>query len=177
MPVQQKVVDRMIKTSADSENLFNLYDYAHAVANALTCEDLFHAAERAAQSLIGHQLFTIMAFDPDRMEVQRCFSSDPIIYPTGGRKKKRNTEWGHHVLERGKFFIGTSEENIRRYFDDHEVITSLGLCAVLNIPIKRLGKVIGTMNLLDETAHYTELDSKVGSVIAMGLSDAMSGLG
>lgn len=148
--------------------------FASTVANATDPIDAFRAAELATSTLIGHALFTVMAFDPERIEVQRLYTSDPESYPTGGRKKKRDTEWGRHVLLDGKVYIGSNEQDIRNSFDDHEVIISLGLCSVINIPIKRMGTTIGTMNLLDTTAHYDEADAHIGSVIAMGIATTLS---
>jgi GAF domain-containing protein len=164
----------MDQRESGQQELRTLHRYAHTIANASTALEIFHAAEQAAQELIGHQLFTIMSLDSERMEVERCFSSNPGIYPAGGRKKKRDTAWGRHVLEGGQVFIGEGEASIRKYFADHTVITGLGLRAVLNIPVKRRGEVIGTINLLDRTAHYTASDGKTGGVIAMGLTEVLS---
>ena len=148
--------------------------YAGRVMSATSDQEVFQAAEQAAQHAIGHQLFTIMIFDPDRMEVERCFSNRQSEYPTGGRKKKRDTEWGRHVLMQGNVYIGSNEDDIRWAFNDHDIITGMGLCAVLNIPIKRMGRVIGTMNLLDDHPHYDEADANVGGIIAIGLSSNLS---
>ncbi len=158
---------------SDVDMLSALEDFADRAANASTSEQLFQLAENVTKATLGHSLFTVMAFDPDRMEVQRCYTSDPDNYPIGGRKKKKDTEWGRHVLTQGQPIIGSSKDDIRRFFDDHEVITGLGLCAVMNIPIKRLGTVIGTMNLLDDSPHYTADDIKTGTVIALGLAAAL----
>ncbi len=110
--------------------------------------------EKAAQELVGHRLFTVMRFDPVGMEVQRLYSSDPASYPPGGKKQKRDTAWGRHVLEQGKPYIGASADDIRWAFDDHELILGLGLQSVLNIPLKRGGQVVGTVNLLHEPAYF-----------------------
>lgn len=154
-----------------------LEDHAAAIRGAASTEDAFRAAEAAAQALIGHRLFTVMAFDAARMEVQRRYSSDPEHYPAGGSKKKRDTEWGRHVLEQGRVLIGAGADDIRRYFDDHAVILGLGLTAVLNVPIRRGGETVGTMNLLDATAHYTDADAETGKTLAAALADALDQMG
>ncbi len=156
-----------------SSDLDTLLAFALTVSTAPTREDVCRAAELATSKLIGHSLFTVMAFDPNLMEVERFYTSDPAIYPAGGRKKKRDTNWGRHVLLEGQVFIGSNDEDIRHNFDDHQVIADLGLCAVINIPIKRLGTTIGTMNLLDTSAHYDEADARNGAVIAMGLGSIL----
>jgi len=153
--------------------LIALQNFAEQAANASSPENVFELAESITRLFIGHNLFTVMVFDSGRMEVQRCYTSDPKNYPVGGRKKKRDTAWGHHVLLQGNPIIGHGEENIRSFFDDHEVISGLGLCSVINIPIKKLGKVVGTMNLLDTTPHYTTNDIKLGTLITLALSTAL----
>lgn len=159
---------------SNADVLATLKDFAEHAANASSPEDIFERAEAVTRMIIGHSLFTVMAFDAERMEVQRCYTSDPENYPVGGRKKKRNTDWGRYVLTLGQPIIGSSEDDIRRFFDDHAVITGLGLCAVMNIPVKRMGTVIGTMNLLDTSPHYTEEDIETGTLITLGLVGALS---
>ena len=163
----------MQTTMKENDTLSELQAFAEAAANAPTPEAVFELAENTTKTMIGHSLFTVMAFDQDRMEVQRCYSSNPDSYPVGGRKKKRDTDWGRHVLTQGEPIIGSSEDDIRRFFDDHEVIIGLGLCAVMNVPIKRLGKVIGTMNLLDVSPHYTADNIKTATLITLGLGFAL----
>ena len=148
--------------------------YAKKVNAAATPHDVFAAAEAIAQDLIGHSLFTIMRFDASQMAVQRIYSSNSDAYPVGGRKPKRNTKWGHHVLEQGKVFIGTNDDNIRCAFDDSELIIRLDLHAVLNIPIRSSAGIIGTMNLLDRAARYGEEAAELGKRIAHHLVDAVN---
>ena len=61
------------------------------------------------------------------MELERLFSSNPEAYPPGGRKQKKGTPWGQHVLIEQKIFIGEGTEAIRQSFDDNETIERLGL--------------------------------------------------
>ena len=128
---------------------------AAAIEEKWSREEIFKAAEQAAQDVIGHRLFTIMAFHADSVEVQRLYSSNEDAYPTGGRKQKRDTAWGRQVLDRGEPFIGRSGDDIRANFNDHEVILGLGLESVLNMPIRWDGQTLGTVNLLHERGYYT----------------------
>jgi len=159
---------------SDADILAALQDFAVHAADAPSPGDVFELAETVTRTIIGYKLFTVMAFDAERMEVQRCYTSDPENYPVGGRKKKRDTDWGRHVLTQGQPIIGSSEDDIRSFFSDHEIITGLGLCAVMNVPVKRIGTVVGTMNLLDDTPHYTAADVKTGTLIASALAGALS---
>ncbi len=163
----------MKDTELENSHIDTLAAFALTVASVTTRDEICMAAELAASKTIGHSLFTVMAFDRDRIEVERFYTSDPENYPAGGRKKKRDTDWGQFVLLDGQTYIGANDEDIRRNFDDHEIIAGLGLCSVINIPIKRMDVTIGTMNLLDTTAHYDERDACIGAIIAMGLANAI----
>ncbi|RKK06157.1 GAF domain-containing protein [Pseudoroseomonas wenyumeiae] len=106
------------------------------------------AADLLARELTGQQLCTAMVFDRQAMTVQRIFSSRPSEYPVGGRKPKRDTEWGRQVLLEGRRFEGEGEVAIRAHFADHEVILGLGLRSIVNLPILVGGACVGTLNLL-----------------------------
>lgn len=150
-----------------------LGNHAEAISAAPNRRAVFAAAETAAQKLIGHRLFTIMRFNAERMVVERIHSSNPEAYPVGGQKPKRESAWRRHVLEEGKVFIGHNSDDIRWVFDDSELILSLGLQAVLNVPVKCAGRVVGTMNLLDRTAHYTVQDAETATAIAGQMVNAV----
>ena len=106
------------------------------------------AADRLARELTGQRLCTAMVFDRQAMTVQRIFSSRPSEYPVGGRKPKGDTNWGQQVLLQGRRFEGEGEAAIRAHFADHEVILSLGLRSIVNLPILVGGTCVGTLNLL-----------------------------
>ncbi len=126
---------------------------------------VYREVETLSAAVIGHRLFTIMRYDPERAEVQRVHSSMPEAYPIGGRKAKRDTAWSDHTLRDMKVFRASGPEAIRAAFDDHATILSLGLGAVLNIPLVLAGRCIGTMNLLHEAGWYTEQDEPTGLLL------------
>lgn len=131
-----------------------LNDLKSAIEAEAGLPAIYSLAERAAQEAIGHKLFTIMAFHAGSVEVERLYSSNPDAYPPGGRKQKRDTAWGRLVLDRGAPFIGSNARDIRENFNDHDVILGLGLESVLNVPIKRDDRTLGTLNLLHERDYY-----------------------
>lgn len=147
--------------------------YAANVAKSDSPDIAFRYAEQTSRELIGHRLFTIMQFNADIMEVRRCYSSNTNDYPAGGRKTKRDSQWGRHVLEQGRFFIGYNINDIRANFTDHEVIERLGLGSVLNMPIRSLGKTIGTMNLLDEAGFYRPNHVTIATIIVSTLASVL----
>ena len=126
---------------------------------------IFRAVEALTGAVIGHRLFTIMRHDPERGEVERLHSSMPSVYPVGGRKKKKDTAWSAHVLRDMRVFRANDPDGIRAAFDDHATIASLGLGAVLNIPVVLAARCVGTMNLLHEAGWYTEQDEVTGLLL------------
>ena len=106
------------------------------------------AAEVTGREITGHGLCTAMVFDPDTMIVRRVFSSRPDAYPVGGSKPKRDTAWGQYVLSEGRVFIGEGEAAIRENFGDHAVIRGMGLNSIVNVPVFRDGRCVGTVNFL-----------------------------
>ena len=116
-------------------------------------QQLCHCIDQIAMALLDRELLTINNFYPEHMELERLFSSNPEAYPPGGRKQKKGTAWGQHVLIDQKIFIGEGTEAIRQSFDDHETIARLGLQSVINIPITRDGVCLGTLNILMKHPH------------------------
>jgi GAF domain-containing protein len=128
-------------------------------------QSVFSAAALAADRCIGHALCTFMLFDSAAMEVQRLYSTNHEAYPPGGRKKKRNTAWGRQVLENGQPFIGKTADDIREYFDDHELIIGLGLRSMLNMPVRIAGRTVGTMNLSNTEGYYSAQHLPIAGLI------------
>jgi GAF domain-containing protein len=117
-------------------------------------ETMFKALDEAARDRVGHQLFTLLFVDGS--DVARCYSSRPAEYPVAGRKPMGATPWGALVLRQQQPFVGRDKAAIRWAFFDHELIESMGLGAVINIPVIYDGATIGTMNVLDAEHAYTE---------------------
>lgn len=149
-----------------SANLNEFSRVAAAVAESAQPESAFGTIAAAANTFIGHRLFTIMAFDAALMEVQRLYSSDADSYPPGGRKAKRDTEWGRRVLHQGRPYIGRNADDIRAHFNDYELILELGMESVLNVPVRCCRRTIGTMNLLNEAGYFDEQDLVMGHLLA-----------
>ncbi len=159
----------MSNTSDATLALADVADLAHTIAEANSPDRIFAAVADAAHRYIGYKLFTIMAFHAKTMQVRRLYSSNPDAYPLGGGKGKRDTQWGRHVLEQGRPFIGRTADDIRVNFNDHEVIFGLGLESVLNVPVRLYARTIGTMNLLHNAEFYDTSDLGWGSFLAAQL--------
>ncbi len=133
------------------------------------------AVEQAAARAIGHRLFTVMRYDAANNEVERVHSSLPSVYPAGGRKTKRATAWADHVLRDARVFLANDADGIRAAFDDHATIAGLGLAAVLNVPLRFDGRVVGTMNLLHQAGWYRPDDEATALVLGAFLLPALAG--
>ena len=144
-------------------------DIAHAIEVAASSADA-HAAyavvDDLAQRTIGHRLFTVMRYLPETVEVERLYSSNPSAYPPGGRKPKQGTPWGDVVLDRGEVFIAADAEGVRAAFSDHALLSQLGISAIMNIPIRFRGRVLGTMNISHEAGHFTSDMIARGRILA-----------
>ncbi len=124
------------------------------------------AIDTLAQRIFGHKLFTVMRLLAAGSEVERLYSSNPAAYPVGGRKQKQDTRWGQIVLNEGKPFIARNEDELRANFPDHELIFSLGIGSIMNIPIMFKGRCVGTMNVSGEAGQYGEADVRAGRILA-----------
>lgn len=146
--------------------LTQLTGLVHTVRESADSNAVFTAVAETAAVLIGHRLFTIMAFDAPSMQVQRIYSSDAAAYPPGVSKNKRDTQWGRQVLNQGLAYIGRDAKDIEQNFSDHEIILGLGLESILNIPIRHHGNTLGTMNLLNTADFYAPSDESWGHILA-----------
>ena len=77
----------------------------------------------------------------------------------------RDTPWGRQVLQDGRPFVGTQAADIRTHFADHELIISLGLESIVNLPVRWQGQVLGTLNLLHGPGYYSDASVAVGRLL------------
>lgn len=126
---------------------------------------LYAAIDRLTQEIIGHKLFTLMRLH-GATEVERIYSSDEAAYPVGGRKSKIGTPWSRAVLDRGEVFVARNPAEVRSAFVDHELIASLGIGSIMNVPIGYRARVLGTMNISHEAGWFDEEDAAAGRLVA-----------
>jgi GAF domain-containing protein len=93
----------------------------------------------------------------------------PDAYPAGGRKPKRQTDWGDKVLIRREVNDGFGEADIAWAFSDHELILSLGLHAVLNVPVTLGERTLGTINYLRGGPRFSQDEIATGKALAAAL--------
>ncbi|SOE95477.1 hypothetical protein SAMN05414139_08356 [Burkholderia sp. D7] len=129
-------------------------------------ETFWKELDRGLQDAFGHKLFTVLAYDASSGLLGRVYSTQQQINPVGGRKRVTKSIWTKQVLEDGKVFRGATREDIKAVFSDYEVLWSIGCESVLNIPIRKRGIVIGSLNLLDGAGHYDEARIELAYVFA-----------
>src|SRR5260221_10352278 len=69
----------------------HLQTVATAIAAHGQPELFFATFDRAMAAVLGHRLFTILQFDPEKGESERRYSSNETAYPIGGRKPPHPT--------------------------------------------------------------------------------------
>jgi GAF domain-containing protein len=106
----------------------------------------------------GYHMLSVSRWDSATRYLRRVFSTHESIYPIGGRKQKLPSEWSDIVLKAMKPHLSPNIETIRLHFDDHELIESVGIHAILNVPIIDGTTCLGTMNLMKSCGSYEPSD-------------------
>ena len=137
------------------EGTFTESDFADALAMGDQPQSAFSAMERLSDSVVGVRLFTLMSFDRKQRLASRMYSNMPEAYPVNGTKPIDDSPWIESVLGRGETFVANDSGGLAEVFEDHELIASLGCASVLNVPVVVAGEVLGSINCLAGTGHYT----------------------
>ncbi|MCE0503975.1 GAF domain-containing protein [Roseivivax sp. GX 12232] len=118
-------------------------------------EAAWAALDTLVRGSVGAKLFTVMTVDMQAMLARRAYSSDPENYPTSGTKPIEMNAWFRQVHGEGRSFVANTLEEIAAVFPDAELIGRLGCASVINLPIRRDGALVATMNILHEAGYYT----------------------
>ena len=102
----------------------------------------------------GHRLFTVSHILPGQAEVERIFTNMPAPYPIVGSKPMDSSTWTAQMA-RGECFVANQPQDFGAHFGDMSTILSLGLGAVINVPVFDGTRQLGTLNLLDKPDAYT----------------------
>ena len=129
-------------------------------------KEVYRALGRIAAETIGWRLFTVLRYVEAAQAVERIYSSDEKAYPVGGRKPLDKIMASHSAMERGEVFLAATKEDVRKAFFDHELIFSLGITAILNVPIRHAGRRLGTINLCGEEGMYGTAEIARGKILA-----------
>ena len=147
--------------------LFNELPHARSLDSALRLID------SVRQRQLGDGLLTVnLDMHPDgpdaeTIELQRLWSSNPDAYPAGGRKRKTMTAWTRQLLRHGELFVGEGDSALQAVFDDHERIRSLGLHAVVNVPLFEDGRCRATFNVLGRRRRWAPGELAIVQLLAL----------
>lgn len=130
--------------------------------------------EKARQDLLGDGLLTVNLADPivstgkdKTIKLQRAWSSRPDEYPVAGHKVKTLTDWTRQLLVRGEVFVGEGAGALATVFDDHRLIQSMGLNAVINVPLVHAdGRCFATFNALGTNERWSAEDRLLIELLA-----------
>jgi hypothetical protein len=124
------------------------------IADGADVREIYREVERIAAETVGWRLFTVLRYLEAEGAVERLYSSDEKAYPVGGRKPLEKITVSHGAMEKGEVFLAATREEVRAAFFDHELIFSLGISAILNVPIRYASRRLGTLNLCGEEGMY-----------------------
>ena len=135
-------------------------------AESATSTEAYRAVESIAADTVGWRLFTVLRYVETAQAVERVYSSNEKAYPVGGRKPLDKITASHAAMEEGKVFLAGTKADVRKAFFDHELIFSLGITAILNVPIRHAGRRLGTMNFCGEEGMYGPAEIARGKILA-----------
>jgi hypothetical protein len=146
-----------------------LGDVAAIAAHSAESSDpraIYREIERVSGETLGWRLFTILRYVESDAAVERLYSSDEKAYPIGGRKPLAKITASHGAMDKGEVFLAATKEEVQKAFFDHELIFSLGITAILNVPIRHAGRRLGTLNLCGEEGMYGAAEIARGRILA-----------
>ena len=141
--------------------------FDRAIAHDGRADAPWIALETLARAVIGAKLFTTMTVDMKEEVARRAYTSDPVSYPSSGTKPIRYDSWFDVVHKQRQSFVANTIEDIAKVFPDYELIDTLGCQSVINIPVEVGGKLLGTVNCLDVTDHYTPERVKASELLKL----------
>ena len=104
--------------------------------------------------LIGSRMFTFLRFDYGAFTMERLHGTQPGTYPRGSSKAMRRGHWYETLVDRGEVFIAAGEKEMGETFGDFASLKALGVTSTMCVPVRYLGKTLGTMNLNGDEGRY-----------------------
>lgn len=117
---------------------------------------VFALAAEGLRRDAGSLLTTATVYDLGRMLSRRVYTEDADAYPIGNFKRIERDAYYDTLLVGHQPFHNPDIEVMSRHFFDWEKIRDLGFESGLNVPAVADGEVIGTVNLLHRSGHFTE---------------------
>lgn len=143
------------------------------LADAASFDSALELLDQARASLLGPGMLTVnldvtgAGEPPGEIRLRRIWSSEPGAYPVGGGKRKTQTPWTRQLLGAGQLFVGEGDAVLAEVFDDHATIAGLGLHSVINVPILRGTRCVGTFNVLGGAWRWQPQDIAAARLLAL----------
>jgi|TARA_A100001391_G_scaffold190664_5_gene163404 GAF domain-containing protein len=138
-----------------SDGTYNAARICQFLAQPQSAVSLFGYVRDGLIREIGCGLMTASLYDLQTMRTRRVFTDNDAAYALGNFKRLDRNRFYQLVVEAAKPFSSTTIEELAEVFFDWEHIQALGYGSNLNVPAVANGKVLGTINLLEKTGHYT----------------------
>jgi hypothetical protein len=135
-------------------------------AEAPCPQALLEAVGEVLRRHLGAKGFTLFRYVDDNDVVERIHSSDPVAYPVGGRKRAADYPQNQSVLARGEVYIARDADDIRATYRDAELIFSIGVTSIMNVPIRFCGRNLGAVNVMGIAGQFGDPESDQGRVLA-----------
>jgi GAF domain-containing protein len=135
-------------------------------ADAADAGEVYARVDALVRETVGYKLLTVLRFVEQTQEVERLYSSDPNAYPVGGRKQLATINKDHSLAASGQIFLAANPDEVKRTFPDYELIFSLGVGAILNAPIRHMGRRLGTLNCCGTANAYGEEEIAAATILA-----------
>jgi len=161
-------------TEPHTEPFASIAGLASTLQRAPGPVNLWLEFERALGTAFGHRLFTVLFFDAEKSRLQRVHSNQPDVSPVGGAKAVTESDWTRHVLREGRIYVGSNAADIRAAFSEHALLASIGCDSVVNIPVRKSGVTVGTLNLLAAAGHYDSFSEPAALVFAQLAADPLA---
>lgn len=129
--------------------------FDRTVGEATTAHEIWEALHRLCVETVGGRLFSVMNVDWQSKVNSRVYTTHPEQYPVSGTKPFNPTHWWQVIHDERRPFCANTLSDIADVFPDPDMIGSLGLGSVINVPVVLENQIAGTLNLLDEEHFYT----------------------
>ena len=155
------------------ETLILMVELATALQQNKHLDRIWSLLSDALNKAFSHTFCTVLSYDPETNTLLRLYSSRPDVHRPGGRKKVIDSPWSRKVLQKGEVLIGSTAGDIKSYFSEHEVLLANGWESILNIPVRKAGKTIGSVNLMNGAHKYDDANQGLGKIFAQLVVTAM----
>ncbi|MEZ5854104.1 MAG: hypothetical protein R3D67_04935 [Hyphomicrobiaceae bacterium] len=136
------------------------------IENASSPREILECIGAYCSPVLGAKGYTMFRYLHASGEVERIHSSDPKAYPVGGRKRTQDYPQSQAILAKGEVYIAKDEADIRETYRDADLILSIGVTSIMNVPVRLMGKNVGAINVLGVAGQFTKENADDGRTLA-----------